>query len=64
MGVQLGGEMVSSLGTRAERGPRFKPYAVVVQLLSRVPLCDPMDHSTPGLPVLHQLLEFSQTHVH
>ena len=26
-------------------------------------LCDPMNHSTPGLPVHHQLLEFSQTHV-
>ena len=27
-------------------------------------LCDPMDCSTPGLPVHHQLLEFTQTHVH
>ena len=27
-------------------------------------LCDPMDCSTPGLPVHHQLLEFIQTHVH
>ena len=27
-------------------------------------LCNPMDHSTPGLPVHHQLLEFTQTHVH
>ena len=27
-------------------------------------LCDPMNHSTPGLPVHHQLLEFTQTHVH
>ena len=27
-------------------------------------LCDPMSHSTPGLPVHHQLLEFTQTHVH
>ena len=27
-------------------------------------LCDPMDHSTPGLPVHHQLPEFTQTHVH
>ena len=26
-------------------------------------LCDPMNHITPGLPV-HQLLEFTQTHVH
>ena len=27
-------------------------------------LCDPMKHSTPGLPVHHQLLELTQTHVH
>ena len=27
-------------------------------------LCDPMNCSTPGLPVHHQLLEFIQTHVH
>ena len=27
-------------------------------------LCDPMDYSTPGFPVHHQLLELTQTHVH
>ena len=27
-------------------------------------LCDPMNRSTPGLPVHHQLLEFTDTHVH
>ena len=27
-------------------------------------LCDPMNHSTPDLPVHHQLPEFTQTHVH
>ena len=27
-------------------------------------LFDPMDCSTPGFPVLHQLLELAQTHVH
>ena len=27
-------------------------------------LCDPMNHSTLGLPVHHQLLESTQTHVH
>ena len=26
--------------------------------------CDPMNCSTPGLPVHHQLLEFTQTHIH
>ena len=27
-------------------------------------LCDPMNHTTPGLPVHHKLPEFTQTHVH
>ena len=27
-------------------------------------LCDPMDYSTPGFPVHHQLSELAQTHVH
>ena len=35
-----------------------------VQSLIHVQLCDPMDCSTLGLPVHHQLLEFTQTHVH
>ena len=26
-------------------------------------LCDPMNCSTPGIPVHHQLLEFTQTHI-
>ena len=38
--------------------------AIVVQLLSHVWLCDPMDCSTPGFPVHHHLLELAQTHVH
>ena len=28
------------------------------------PLCDPMNHRMPGLPVHHQLPESTQTHVH
>ena len=35
-----------------------------VQSLSRVLLCNPMNCSMPGLPVHHQLLKFTQTHVH
>ena len=34
-----------------------------VQSLSRVQLCDPMDCSTPGFPVHHQLPEPTQTYV-
>ena len=37
-------------------------YGSVTQ--SCLTLCDPMDCSTPGLPVHHQLPEFTQTHVH
>ena len=35
-----------------------------VQSLSHVRLCNPMNRSMPGLPVHHQLPEFTQTHVH
>ena len=31
---------------------------------SYLTLCDPMNHSMPGLPVYHQLPEFTQTNVH
>ena len=31
---------------------------------TRLTLCDPMNRSTPGLLVPHQLLEFTQTHIH
>ena len=37
---------------------------LVVHLLSCVQLCDPMDCSRPGFPVLHCLLEFAETHVY
>ena len=37
-------------------------FSSVAQLFPT--LCDPMNHSTPGLPVHHQLLEFTQTHVY
>ena len=35
-----------------------------IQLLSCVPLCNPMNCSTPGFPVHHQFPELAQTHVH
>ena len=37
-------------------------FSSVIQ--SCLTLCDPMNHSTPGLPVHHQLPESTQTHVH
>ena len=38
------------------------PFSSVTQ--SCPTLCDPIDCSMPGLPVHHQLLEFTQTHIH
>ena len=40
----------------------FLRFSSVVQ--SCPTLCDPMNRSTPGLPVHHQLPESTQTHVH
>ena len=40
----------------------FYQFSSVIQLCPTV--CDPMDCSTPGLPVHHQLPELTQTHVH
>ena len=47
----------------------WKAQGIGSVLFSSVPqscltLCNPMNRSTPGLPVHHQLLEFTQTHVH
>ena len=45
--------------------PRALPPILVVVVQSLRPtLCDRMDCSPPGFPVLHHLLEFAQTHVH
>ena len=37
-------------------------FSLVAQLCPT--LCDPMNHTMPGLPVHHQLPESTQTHVH
>ena len=46
----------------------FMPAKGPIQLSSVaqscLTLCNPMNHSTPGLPVHHQLPEFTQTQVH
>ena len=42
--------------------PSALQFSSVAQLCPT--LCDPMYHSTPGLPVHHQLPESTQTHVH
>ena len=45
---------------RKEGGQAFR----LDQSLSCIRLCHPMNRSTPGLPVQHQLPEFTETHVH
>ena len=42
--------------------PSFSSVQLVAQLCPT--LCDPMNRSTPGLPVPHKLLEFTQTHAY
>ena len=42
---------------------KSKTNNLIIQFSPSV-LCDPLDCSTPGLPVLHQLPELAQTHVH
>ena len=42
-----------------QMGPQFSSVAQLCPTL-----CDPMNRSMPGLPVHHQLPEFTQTHVH
>ena len=53
---------------RVGRDLVIKPYFSLFQFSSVTQscptLCDPMNCSTPGLPVHHQLPEFTQTHVH
>ena len=44
----------------------FKLHSVQFSSVAQLclTLCNPMNRSTPGLPVHHQLPEFTQTHVH
>ena len=70
------GEYLRMLSTRRKTGPSdgkggcqyFYIGAYSVQFSSVAQSCptlrDPMNRSTPGLPVHHQLPEFTQTHVH
>ena len=52
---------VGSLPLSHQGSPSVRFSSVTQSCLT---LCDPMNHSTPGLPVHHQLPEFTQTHVH
>ena len=63
----LAGNSLTSSGFNYYRRCPIKIVVICfssVQLLSHVRLCDPMNRSTPGLFVHHQLPEFAKTHVH
>ena len=48
-----------------KQGDNIQPSVQFSSVAQSCPtLCNPMNRSTPGLPVHHQLLEFTQTHVH
>ena len=52
-------------GTRVNLRTSIEPSVQFSSVAQSCPtLCHPMNHSTPGLPVHHQLPEFTQTHVH
>ena len=50
------------IGSRKSALMELFQFSSVTQ--SCLTLCDPMDCSTPGFPVHHQLPEFTHTHVH
>ena len=49
-------------GGERDKGQALLCCCSVIKLC--LTLCDPVDCSSPGFPVLHHLLEFAQTHVH
>ena len=57
----LKSQIVRSKGIRLSVSAFFQSTSVSQSCPT---LCDLMNHSTPGLPVHHQLLESTQTHVH
>jgi len=64
--VATGLEKVSFHSNPKERQCQRMDYSDQVGSVAQscMTLCNPMNRSTPGLPVHHQLPEFTQTHVH
>ena len=64
--MKLEAVLMAQSASLSPAGPAGQPRAFQVLLFAQScpTLCDPMDCSTPGFPVLHHLLEFAQTHVH
>ena len=51
---------------KTERETEWKERYIQISSVTQscLTLCDPMDCSMPGLPIHHQFLEFTQTHIH
>ena len=62
LGVDDGQEILMFCSPWGSQKVSSVQFSSVAQ--SCLTLCNPMDCSTPGLPVYHQLLEFTQMHVH
>ena len=58
----IGRQILNHWTTREAQKSFSVQFSSVAQ--SCLTLCDPMNRSMPGLPVHHQLPEFTQTHVH
>ena len=59
--IQMNSYHMKRYSTRKSKQQSIQ-FSSVAQLCPT--LCDPMNHSTPSLPVHHQLPEFTQTHLH
>ena len=57
---QIHSARIEAHGTNPEKLDKSDQIRSVAQ--SCLTPCDPMNRSTPGLPVHHQLPEFTQTH--
>ena len=55
---------ITSWDTDVEKGEAVTDFLFLGSKITADSLCDTMNRSTPGLPVHHQLPEFTQTHVH
>ena len=67
--VDAFGHLVTGKGEPADEGAGSSYKKEIITCCCSITqscptLCDPMDCSTPGFPVLHSLLEFAQTHLH
>ena len=67
-GISIGKIVINVMTTLKKKKEDKKQTIISVQFSSvtqsRPTLCNPMDCSTPGFPVHHQLPEFTQTHIH